>query len=63
MGQVVSKGFLSKLTIITACERDENSFDDVEDMVHFSFPIKITHNASPAEFTSISFNPGTVIPL
>lgn len=63
IGLFESLGFLSRLIKMIAWDQDENSFDDVGDIVRLSFPCKMIFKASAAEFTETSFSPGTWIPF
>ena len=63
IGLDVLSGRLSNEIKITAWDLELNSFETVDDIVHLSFPERIILSASAALCTSISFKPGTWIPL
>lgn len=63
IGHELSYGLHSSEMRITAWDLELNSLDTVDDIVHFSFPAKMIFSASAALWTSISFRPGTWIPL
>jgi len=63
IGLFESLGFLSRLIKMIAWDQDENSFDEVGDIVHLSLPCKMIFKASDAEFTETSLSPGTWIPF